>query len=228
METVKYLPEKSTRVLIMDFDSTFIKVESLDQLAEIVFRGRFDKDQVITQISTITKQGMEGLITFPESLARRLQLIKPNKNHIEELIGLLHHSVTLSVERNREFFRQNADRIYFLSGGFKIYMTPVLGEYGIHEDHIFGNRFSFDEEGNVIGCDVTNPLAQERGKVKTIKELGLNKEVYVVGDGYTDYEIKQAGLATKFIAFTENIERKVVIELADVVARNFDDVLMNL
>ncbi|HPW63926.1 MAG TPA: phosphoglycerate dehydrogenase, partial [Cyclobacteriaceae bacterium] len=50
-------------------------------------------------------------------------------------------------------------------------------------------------------------------------------DVYVIGDGYTDYEIKHAGLANKFFAFTENVEREKVLSKADHVAPSLDEFL---
>lgn len=219
---------KKERILLIDFDSTFVTVESLDQLAEIVLRERDDKQQVLDRIVAITKQGMEGKITFAESLARRLQLFKPNKEHLKELIQLLHKKVTPSIKRNNAFFQENAEGIYVLSGGFKDYMVPVLRKYGVLLDHILGNTFLFDKKGNVMGYDKDNPLAQERGKVKIMQAMNFDTPIIMVGDGYTDYEIKQAGFANKFIAFVENVTRDPVVKKADVVAKNFEEVINNL
>ena len=47
----------------------------------------------------------------------------------------------------------------------------------------------------------------------------------MVGDGYTDYEVKKYNAADIFIAYTENINRKSVVKNADIVANNFDKVI---
>jgi D-3-phosphoglycerate dehydrogenase len=47
----------------------------------------------------------------------------------------------------------------------------------------------------------------------------------VIGDGYTDFEIKDAGLANKFYVFTENVGRENIIEKADHVAPSLDEFL---
>jgi D-3-phosphoglycerate dehydrogenase / 2-oxoglutarate reductase len=47
----------------------------------------------------------------------------------------------------------------------------------------------------------------------------------VIGDGYTDYEIKASGLANKFYAFTENVHRPKVASQADHVAPSLDEIL---
>jgi len=61
--------------------------------------------------------------------------------------------------------------------------------------------------------------------VEQLKQLNLPGDVYVIGDGYTDYEIKHAGLANKFYAFTENVERERVLSKADHIAPSLDEFL---
>ena len=66
-------------------------------------------------------------------------------------------------------------------------------------------------------------MSKNQGKVKQVELLKLNGEIHVIGDGYTDYEIKLAGAATHFFAFKENIERKNVCELSDhILQQRFD------
>jgi D-3-phosphoglycerate dehydrogenase len=68
-------------------------------------------------------------------------------------------------------------------------------------------------------------LAQENGKVQQLKKIGLDGKVWVIGDGYTDYQIREAGMTEKFIAFFENVERINILDKADQVVRSFDDFL---
>lgn len=220
--------KRNKYIVLIDFDSTFVAIESLDKLAEIVLQTKPNKEEILSQIVEITKQGMEGRITFPQSLTRRLKLFGPNKKHIDELILCLQKAITPSFQRNKNFFKKNVENIYILSGGFKDYMIPVLKDFGITEDHILGNTFFFDKQGKVVGYDKNNPLGKEKGKVKMIEQMNFAKPLIIVGDGFTDYEIKQAGLAHIFIAFIENVVREAVIKNADMVANNFEEVLENL
>ena len=57
---------------IIDFDSTFIKNESLDILFEISDPNNNDK---IREIKKITDLGMNGHISFSESLKRRIKSV---------------------------------------------------------------------------------------------------------------------------------------------------------
>lgn len=215
-------------ILLIDFDSTFVTVESLDILAEIVLQNRKDKDAVVKKIKEITALGMEGKITFPDSLRKRMELFRPTKNDVRKLIAVLQKNITPSVKNNSEFLKKNNQQIYILSSGFRDYMVPVVVPFGISEDHIFGNEFLFGKAGKFVGYDTTHLLAQEKGKVKMIKEKKLKGILYMVGDGHTDWEVKEAEIAKKFFVFTENIYRESVAQKADIIANNFTEVINNL
>lgn len=168
---------------------------------------------------------MEGKLGFYDSLKKRLKILKANKTHIRELIILLKENISDSIRENKEFFKENRDKIYIFSGGFKEFIIPTLEEFGIKEENVFANNFIFDEEGNILSFDENNIMCKSDAKILQLKKLNLKGEITVVGDGYTDYLMKEAGLAIKFIAYTENVKRKPVMEKADFVANNFDDFL---
>ena len=216
---------KLNKYIVIDFDSTFTKVEAFDVLAEISLKDHPDQKKMVNQIIEITNQGMDGSLSFRESLEKRVALLSPNRRHLEQLVKVLKDKVSESFKRNREFFLQYADNIYIISNGFHAFIDPIVMEYGIKQENIFANRFQFDELGNVIGFDKENPLSANNGKVEQLKRLNLPGDVYVIGDGYTDYEIKHAGLANKFFAFTENVERERVLKNADHIAPSFDEFL---
>jgi D-3-phosphoglycerate dehydrogenase len=220
METIEKVP-----YFVIDFDSTFTQVEALDELATISLAGNPNQQQIIQQIIDLTNLGMEGKGSFSENLVKRLQLVKANQSHLPQLIDLLRSKVSKSVKRNKHFFRDYAEQIYIVSSGFKEFILPIVTEFGIKESHVMANTFIYDTDGNIVGCDATNPLSQDKGKIKLMESLGLVGDVHVIGDGYTDYEIRGAGLASKFYAFTENVSRDAVIAKADSIAPNFDEIL---
>jgi D-3-phosphoglycerate dehydrogenase len=133
--------------------------------------------------------------------------------------------VSESFKRNKDFFANYSDHIYIISNGFREFIEPVVTEFGIKAENILANEFRFDSKGKVIGFDVANPLSANNGKVEQLKRLNLDGDVYVIGDGYTDYEIKHSGLANKFYAFTENVERENVLSKADHIAPSLDEFL---
>lgn len=216
---------KLNRYFVIDFDSTFTKVEAFDVLADISLQDHPQREERKKKIHEITNKGMDGSISFRESLEQRLDLLASSRQHLEPLVQRLKGNVSESFKRNKEFFQKYADNIYIISNGFKEFIIPIVTEFGIKADNVLANEFRFDENGKVIGFDVDNPLSANGGKVETLKKLNLPGDVYVIGDGYTDYEIKHAGLANKFYAFTENIERENVKNKADHITPSLDEFL---
>jgi D-3-phosphoglycerate dehydrogenase len=218
-------PTKEARYFIIDFDSTFTKVEAMEELADIALQGNPRREEIVAEIKRITDLGMNGDISFTESLERRIALLHANQSHLAPLVEHLRTKVSASIERNRAFFREYADQVYIISNGFREFIVPIVTAFGVKEENVIANTFEFDAAGNITGFDRSNPLSANKGKPTCIKSLNLHGDVYVIGDGYTDYEIKEAGYANKFYAFTENVERERVVDKADHVTPSLDEFL---
>jgi D-3-phosphoglycerate dehydrogenase len=214
-----------TKKFIIDFDSTFTQVEALDILGEISLASDPARAEKLQAIKDITDKGMDGSITFRESLEKRLDILKADKNQIADLIAALRQKVSKSFERNREWLNEHSKDIYIISNGFKDFIIPIVSEYGILEENVFANEFVYDESGKIVDFNRENPLSKNNGKAETIKNVNLEGDIYVIGDGYTDYEIKASGLANKFYAFVENVTRPKVVSQADHIAPSFDEIL---
>lgn len=210
---------------IIDFDSTFTQVEALDELVRISLSDHPDREEIYKKIEDLTNAAMEGRLSFRESLTKRVQLLHANQEHLKQLVSRLKKKVSASFSRNREFFKQHADEVLIVSGGFKEFITPVVLPFDIKIENIYANTFTFDEEGNITGYDQDNPLSQEGGKVKLLKQLQLEGNIYGIGDGYSDFQLKESGLIQKFYAFTENIARKSILDKADHITPSFDEFL---
>jgi len=208
---------------IIDFDSTFIQVEAMDELANISLQDYPNKEEILQQIKDITDLGMTGKMAFDETLRKRIILLEANKNHVEQLIKVLQTKVTTSFIRHQNFLSTHAENIYIVSGGFKEYILPVVTQYGIQASHVFGNDFLYNDEQKIIGYDTNNLLSQVNGKVKWLQQLQLQGNIIVIGDGYTDYQLKESGLANTFYLFTENVKREILIQYADQVIASMDD-----
>jgi len=218
--------DKNTHInYIIDFDSTFTQVEALDILGEIALKDADDKQERLDKIKEITDRGMDGSQTLRESLEQRLALLSAHQNHLPELIEELKKNVSISFKRNTDFFNRHRDQIYILSNGFKDFIIPIVTEYNIKAENVYANTFEFDQSGNIVGYDKDNVLSSNQGKVEQLKRLNLKGDVYVIGDGYTDYEIKEAGLANKFYVFTENVKRENILEKADHITPSLDEFL---
>jgi len=213
------------RSYVFDFDSTLTKVEALDVLAEITLTNNPNKNAIIQEIIDITNLGIDGEISFTESLERRIQLLKANKADLGSLVSALKKQVSSSIESNKSFFEDFAENIYVISCGFKEFIDPIVKEYNIPSERVFANTFEFATDGEIIGFDANNPLSKHNGKIQCLKDMNLEGEIQVIGDGYSDYVTREAGIADTFFAYTENVSREKTTEKADHIAPNLDEFL---
>ena len=105
--------------LILDFDSTFVTVEALELLGEIALDGDPGRDAKLAEVKALTEQAMNGDIGFGQALARRIEILKPRREHVEALVAQLREKVTPSIRRNREFITRSGERLYIVTGGFQ-------------------------------------------------------------------------------------------------------------
>ena len=216
---------KQKNYYIIDFDSTFTQVEALDELARISLKKHPDKELIFQKIEDYTNLAMEGKLSFSESLAKRVALLEATEDHLKILIKHLKKKVSASFSRNANFFKKHADEVLIVSGGFKEFITPVVSQYHIKKENIYANTFVTTGDGKIIDYDHENPLSEEGGKVKLIRQMALEGNLYGIGDGYSDYQLRESGLIKKFYAFTENIARESIVSKADHITPSFDEFL---
>lgn len=210
---------------LIDFDSTFITTEGIEELARVALKKNPHKNELLKKIEELTTNAMNGELSFEVSLEQRIQLLQANRSHIDKVITILKKNVSRSIKQNKHFFKEYSGDIYIISGGFKDFIIPIVAPFGIAADHVFANTFIYDEKDNIISVDKNNFLSQNDGKVKQVNELKLLGDLYCIGDGYTDYQLKEVGLVKEFIAFTENIRREAIVQNADHVAPSFHEFL---
>ncbi|CAM1353118.1 phosphoglycerate dehydrogenase [Tenacibaculum insulae] len=213
------------RSFVFDFDSTLTRVEALDVLAEITLEKNPKKEAVIREIIEITNQGIDGEISFPQSLEKRIQLLNAKKADLPILINELKKHVSTSIERNKEFFENFSEDIYVISAGFKEFIDPIVAEYNIPSERVYANTFQFDENDLIVGFDAENSLSKHNGKIECLQNLNLQGEIQVIGDGYSDAVTKKAGVADTFFAYTENVSREKTVANADHITPNLDEFL---
>ncbi len=75
---------EQNKYFIIDFDSTFTKVEALDELGEIALKDHPEKAKILQEIVDLTNAGMEGKSSFSENLKKRIDLLQANKRHLPQ------------------------------------------------------------------------------------------------------------------------------------------------
>jgi D-3-phosphoglycerate dehydrogenase len=213
------------RKYVFDFDSTLTQVEALDVLAEISLKDDPQKDNIIKQIQEITDLGIDGDISFTESLERRIKLLRAHKSHLKTLIERLSGEISKSILRNKTFFTDHSEDIFVISCGFKEFIEPIVAPYHIPAEKVYANTFKFDDNGYIVGFDEKNVLSMHDGKIQCLKDMNLSGEVHVIGDGYSDYVMRKAGVAHKYFAYTENVARQKVLDVADHITPSLEEFL---
>lgn len=212
-------------ILILDFDSTIVTVESLDALAEISLAKHPERDARLARIEELTKLGMEGKIGFRESLSERVSLLDANQSHLDTLIKRLKKAISPSFSAHKKQLKAVADRLYVVTGGFAEFVAPIAAMLDIPNTRVYANSFIFDDEGKIIGFDEHNELSQPGGKIPVVESIPYEGPKWVVGDGFTDYQIREAGAASRFFCYAETVYRPAVAERADSVVYGIDEVL---
>ncbi len=207
---------------ILDFDSTLVSVESLDELARMVMTGT-DAKQKMAHFTELTNQCVDGRLTIDESLQRRLALLNVTRDDVKRFAEELKDAITDSALECEDWFSDNADAIYVVSHGFLDYILPVTDELGIPRAHVYANKFVYDGKGKVIGFDDSLYVARPGGKVLQVADLELPRPLIMIGDGMSDYEVRAKDEVNEFWAFTQHVARPGVVERADRVLTSFEE-----
>ena len=208
--------------IILDFDSTIIELETIEVLAEFSLEKETNQKNIYKEIKDITNLAMSGKLSFSNALEKRVSLLNARKKDVDKTIEFLKNKVSPSFKKNKSFFNEIKNNCYIVSGGFKEIIIPIIKEFRFFEKNIFANSFIYKNR-KIISVDKENPLAKDNGKnIIASKINGFN---IIIGDGYTDYEVKKYRNAKKFVQFIENINRKSLNNKADLICDDFKKII---
>ena len=78
--------------IIFDFDSTILKFETIEILADYALKNNKNKNSILEEVKKITNQAMEGKLDFSSALAKRIALLNiTNENIFQTSIFLKNH-----------------------------------------------------------------------------------------------------------------------------------------
>jgi HAD superfamily phosphoserine phosphatase-like hydrolase len=200
-----------SRLVCFDVDSTLLAVESLDfALNRKLGAGAGEK------IEQLTSGGMNGTLSFRQSLIARLDLTTLKRSDVAAAALALRDHVTPGMPDLLAALRARGDRVCAISGGFGDLLRLVLRDLEFEAGDIFANTFLWENE-LVAGIDVSNPLSDNGGKPAILKQLRQQRDpaaIWMVGDGVTDLETLTSGAADHFIGFGAIARRDAVAERA--------------
>lgn len=203
--------------IIFDFDSTLVSIESLDEILSLNVDAETAK-----QISAITDQGMNGELSFRDSLQQRLEIAKPTQQQIDDFAQTAIDSITPGIAELIQGLQKDC-KVYIVSGGIKRLLDKVAIHLGISTDNVHGASAHWDANGNFISLDNNNPFCT--GKIDGVRILAKHWDspTLCVGDGMTDYALFQANLVDHFIPFTQHQKRDFVDRLHLESVENVDE-----
>ncbi|CAD7955235.1 unnamed protein product [Amoebophrya sp. A25] len=206
--------------VIFDFDSTVIKSESLEMMLENVLAADPKKDEKMSQIVAWTAKGMAGDVSFKGGLEARLRIAAPRKQDLESF-GKKYCPAYFSdgMETLIADLHAKGKKVFILSGGFRDLILPFARHLHIPDERAHAVLTHWDEKGDYAGLDDSNGFATSKleGAMRMASMFREGRTV-MVGDGYTDYQVFESGLAQEFVAYTEHVARDKVTRVAPHIA----------
>ncbi len=182
------------RLLAMDMDSTLITVECIDEIA--LFANRK------AEVSAITASAMRGEIDWPESLRRRVALLKGLDAGVLQRVYDQRLVISPGAEALLAMVKRKGLRTLLVSGGFTFFTERLKEKFGF--DYAYGMTLDI-VHGKLAGT-VSGPLMDAEGKARQVKahmqELGLVRDqVLAIGDGANDLKMMaEAGVSIAYHA----------------------------
>jgi phosphoserine phosphatase len=180
------------RLLAMDMDSTLITIECIDELGEMA--------GCKSEIATITAQAMRGELDYPQSLRKRVALLKGLPESSLARVYEERLALTPGAEVLIAACKKNGVKLLLVSGGFTFFTERLRERLGI--DYTIANVLATRDgtlTGELIG-DIVDAQAKAARFTAVMKELGAPRDkTLAIGDGAND--LKMMALAGVSIAF---------------------------
>ncbi len=190
------------RLLVADMESTIIRNEMLDELAD--FLG------LRQRIAAITNRAMNGEIDFGQALEERVGLLKglpvAKLDEAAQRIRYTPGAATLVAT-----MKKNGAYCALVSGGFTHFTALVRRALGFDAD----SANTLKQDGRTLSGTVVPPIVGKEAKLATLQRLANERglaaaDALTVGDGANDLPmLKAAGLGVAFHA-----KPKVAAEVA--------------
>lgn len=185
---------RNRRLICFDMDSTLIRTEVIDELAERAGVGK--------QVKAITSRAMHGEIDFEESFRERVKLLKGlDVSVMKEIAENL--PITEGVGRLMKVLKKSGYKTAILSGGFTYFGEYLKRRFGF--DYVYANELEIDDTGHLTGRYIGDVVDGKRKKellrlIAQVENINIAQTI-AVGDGANDLPmLSEAGLGIAFHA----------------------------
>jgi len=167
------------KLLLADMDSTMIRQECIDELA--------DEAGVGARVAAITARAMNGELDFEAALRERVGLLKGLP--VSVIDRVIRDRITLMPGGPVLLATMKAKGAHaaLVSGGFTAFTGAIAARLGFDENR----ANTLLQDGEVLTGEVADPILGKQAKVDALEEitarLGITAdEVLAVGDGAND------------------------------------------
>lgn len=184
---------RNRRLICFDMDSTLIKTEVIDELA--------DRAGVGEQVRAITESAMRGEIDFSESFKQRIALLKGlDESVMQEIAENL--PIMDGADHLMSILKKCGYKIAILSGGFTYFGNYLKKRFDV--DYVYANELEIVDgklTGNHLGDIVDGKRKADLLKLLAQVEKIELEQVIAVGDGANDLPMLNiAGLGIAYHA----------------------------
>ena len=182
------------KLLLADMDSTMIRQECIDELADFV--GLKEK------VSAVTERAMRGEIEFEPALRERVALLRGLEPAIVDRILDERIVLTPGGRALVQTMRAKGAHNVLVSGGFTVFAGKIAEAIGFQESR--ANVLMIDGEffAGTMNEPILGPEAKRAALIEFRSSLGLrHEETLAIGDGANDLPmLQEAGLGVAYHA----------------------------
>ncbi len=191
---------RSKRLIVLDMDSTLIRIEVIDELARAAGVGE--------QVARITERAMQGEMDYDESLRQRVGLLTGLDVGVLDRIAA-DLPLTEGAETMVRVLKRLGYKIAVISGGFSRAAEALKRRLEL--DYAYSNNL--EVQGGKLTGRVVGPIVNAQRKAELLETIAqaegvLLDQVIAVGDGANDaLMLERAGLGIAFHAKAKLRER---------------------
>jgi phosphoserine phosphatase len=202
------------KLICFDCDRTLSAIEGIDELA------RLGGPEVFDRVEAMTTDAMNGILPLEAIFARRLDIVRPNREVVAAVGRLYVETVEPTAHAAIAELGRRGWTPAIISAGYRPAIRPLAEFLGIAR--IEAVDLYFEADGGYRGYDTAYPTTRTGGKVEIIGRLRdeLRPErIVMIGDGVSDLETKPA--VDLFVGFGRYVARERVRREASAFIHSF-------
>jgi D-3-phosphoglycerate dehydrogenase len=202
-------------IFVIDFDSTFIDMESMEMLFKLALRNNSKKMKFDRLLEELDRQLVQKNIDFQTNFEKKIEILKliTKKQHLEQMGLFLKNKASDDIKKILNFAKQNDRRVMVFSNSFSDILEPIMKANNV--DIYFSNKLLYNKDGYILDYDKNNIMARNSGKASVIQFLKKNnfilpqEKIMLIGDGVNDYKVYRNRVCDYFVNFAIHCDREL-------------------